>query len=94
MTSNRSIPHKVKEAIARASKERLHLEAVQNRLEHTVKNLDNVVENTMTAESKIHDTDMASEMVEYSNVNIMAQVEQSMLAQANQSKQGIISDLQ
>ena len=93
MTSNRSIPHKVKEAIARASKERLHLEAVQNRLEHTVKNLDNVVENTMTAESKIHDTDMASEMVEYSNANIITQTGFSMLAQTNQSKEGILSIL-
>lgn len=82
---------KVRKAIAKTSDERSHLGAVQNRLEHTIKNLDNVVENTTAAESGIRDTDMASEMVEYSKSNILAQAGQSMLAQANQSTQGILS---
>jgi flagellin len=68
--------------------------ALQNRLEHTVKNLDNVVENTQQAESLIRDTDMAAEMVKYSNENILAQAGQSMLAQANQTNQGVLSLLQ
>ncbi len=68
--------------------------ALQNRLEHTVKNLDNVVENTTSAESRIRDTDMAEEMVRYSNNNILAQAGQSMLAQANQTNQGVLSLLQ
>ena len=68
--------------------------ALQNRLEHTIKNLDNVVENTQAAESRIRDTDMASEMVRYSNNNILAQAGQSMLAQANQTNQGVLSLLQ
>ena len=68
--------------------------AYQNRLEHTIKNLDNVVENTQAAESLIRDTDMASEMVKYSNNNILAQAGQSMLAQANQTNQGVLSLLQ
>ena len=67
---------------------------VQNRLEHTIDNLDNIVENTTTAESRIRDTDMAEEMVEYSKNNILAQAGQSMLAQANQSTQGVLSLLQ
>ena len=70
------------------------LGAVQNRLEHTINNLDNVVENTTTAESRIRDTDMAEEMVNYSKNNILAQAGQSMLAQANQSNQGVLSLLQ
>ncbi len=68
--------------------------ALQNRLEHTIKNLDNVVENTTSAESRIRDTDMAAEMVRYSNNNILAQAGQSMLAQANQTNQGVLSLLQ
>ena len=70
------------------------LGAVQNRLEHTIKNLDNVVENTTSAESAIRDTDMAEEMVKYSNSNILQQAGQSMLAQANQANQGVLSLLQ
>jgi flagellin len=68
--------------------------AVQNRLEHTVDNLDNVVENVTAAESRIRDTDMADEMVKYSKNNILTQAGQSMLAQANQSTQGVLSLLQ
>ena len=64
---------------------------MQNRLEHTVSNLDNVVENTTAAESRIRDTDMATEMVRFSNMNILQQAGQAMLAQANQSNQGILS---
>ena len=63
-------------------------------LEHTIDNLDNVVENTTAAESRIRDTDMAEEMVNYSKNNILAQAGQSMLAQANQSTQGVLSLLQ
>ena len=81
----------IKVALAQVSKQRSDLGAVQNRLEHTIKNLDNVVENTTSAESAIRDTDMASEMVKYSNNNILAQAGQSMLAQANQSNQGVLS---
>ena len=82
---------RIKSAIASVSKQRSELGAVQNRLEHTIKNLDNVVENTTAAESQIRDTDMASQMVEYSKNNILAQAGQSMLAQANQSNQGVLS---
>ena len=81
----------IKVALAQVSKQRADLGAVQNRLEHTIKNLDNVVENTTSAESSIRDTDMATEMVKYSNNNILAQAGQSMLAQANQSNQGVLS---
>jgi flagellin len=81
----------VKSGISTLSSMRADLGAVQNRLEHTVKNLDNVVENTQAAESQIRDTDMAKEMVKYSNNNILAQAGQSMLAQANQSNQGVLS---
>jgi len=69
----------------------LALGAIQNRLEHTINNLDNVVENTTSAESAIRDTDMASEMVKYANSNILAQAGQAMLAQANQANQGVLS---
>ena len=82
---------KIKTALASVSKQRSDLGAIQNRLEHTIKNLDNVVENTTSAESSIRDTDMASEMVKYSNNNILAQAGQAMLAQANQSNQGVLS---
>jgi flagellin len=81
----------IEDAIKQVSAQRSALGAVQNRLEHTIKNLDNVVENTTAAESRIRDTDMASEMVTYSKNNILAQAGQSMLAQANQSNQGVLS---
>ena len=80
-----------KSAVKTVSQQRSDLGAVQNRLEHTIKNLDNVVENTSAAESQIRDTDMATEMVKYSNNNILMQAGQSMLAQANQSNQGVLS---
>ena len=82
---------KVKTAIANINKQRSDLGSVQNRLEHTINNLDNIVENTTAAESAIRDTDMATEMVRFSNNNILAQAGQSMLAQANQSNQGVLS---
>ncbi|MCI9175705.1 MAG: flagellar hook protein [Lachnospiraceae bacterium] len=81
----------IADAISMVSKQRSALGAVQNRLEHTIANLDNVVENTTAAESRIRDVDMAEEMVEYSKNNILAQAGQSMLAQANQSTQGVLS---
>lgn len=81
-------------AISKVSTQRSALGALQNRLEHTVANLDNVAENTQAAESRIRDTDMAKEMVEYSKNNILAQAGQSMLAQANQATQGVLSLLQ
>ncbi|MDD6194189.1 MAG: flagellin [Lachnospiraceae bacterium] len=84
----------VKTAITNVSKQRSDLGAVQNRLEHTINNLNNVVENTTSAESSIRDTDMATEMVKYSNNNILMQAGQAMLAQANQSNQGVLSLLQ
>ena len=84
----------VQKAINSVSSQRSALGALQNRLEHTVANLDNVSENTSSAESRIRDTDMADEMVEYSKNNILAQAGQSMLAQANQSTQGVLSLLQ
>ena len=80
-----------KSALQTVSRQRSDLGAVQNRLEHTINNLDNVVENTTSAESAIRDTDMASEMVKYSNNNILTQAGQAMLAQANQSNQGVLS---
>ena len=85
---------KVQGAISKVSAQRSALGALQNRLEHTIANLDNVSENTSSAESRIRDTDMAEEMVEYSKNNILAQAGQSMLAQANQSTQGVLSLLQ
>ena len=84
----------IADAIQKVSDQRSALGAVQNRLEHTIKNLDNVVENTTAAESQIRDTDMASTMVEYTKNNILMQAGQSMLAQANQSTQGVMSLLQ
>jgi flagellin len=81
----------IEDAIKTVSEQRSALGAVQNRLEHTIKNVDNVVENTTAAESRIRDTDMAEEMVTYSKNNILAQAGQSMLAQANQSNQGVLS---
>lgn len=84
----------VKDAIKSLNEQRADLGAIQNRLEHTINNLDNVVENTTAAESQIRDTDMASEMVKYSNSNILAQAGQAMLAQSNQANQGVLSLLQ
>jgi len=85
---------KIQSAIDLVSTQRSALGALQNRLEHTISNLDNVSENTSSAESRIRDTDMADEMVNYSKNNILAQAGQSMLAQANQSNQGVLSLLQ
>ena len=85
---------KVSTAIQTISDKRSDFGAVQNRLEHTVDNLDNIVENVTSAESRIRDTDMADEMVKYSKNNILTQAGQSMLAQANQSTQGVLSLLQ
>ena len=84
----------IQKAIQSVSAMRSTLGALQNRLEHTISNLDNISENTQAAESRLRDTDMASEMVEYSKNNILAQAGQSMLAQANQSNQGVLSLLQ
>ena len=84
----------IQDAINKVSSQRSALGALQNRLEHTIANLDNVAENTQAAESRIRDTDMASEMVEYSKNNILGQAGQSMLAQSNQSTQGVLSLLQ
>ena len=81
----------IADAVAHVSAQRSLLGAVQNRLEHTINNLDNVVENTTAAESQIRDTDMATEMVKYSNNNVLAQAGQSMLAQSNQANQGVLS---
>ena len=84
----------IADAVAKVSAQRSALGAVQNRLEHTIDNLDNVVENTTSAESRIRDTDMAEEMVNYSKNSILQQAGQSMLAQANQANQGVLSLLQ
>lgn len=84
----------VQDAIEVVSKQRSAMGAIQNRLEHTIANLDTTSENTQSAESRIRDTDMASEMVEYSKNNILGQAGQSMLAQSNQSTQGVLSLLQ
>ncbi len=81
----------IKNALKSVSSQRADLGAVQNRLEHTINNLDNVVENTTAAESQIRDTDMATEMVAYSNNNILAQAGTSMLAQSNQANQSVLS---
>ena len=93
-TNADSAVNTISDAIKKVSSQRSALGAVQNRLEHTISNLDNVVENTTSAESRIRDTDMAEEMVNYSKNNILAQAGQSMLAQANQSTQGVLSLLQ
>ena len=82
---------KLNNSLKTISEQRAALGAVQNRLEHTINNLDNVVENTTAAESQIRDTDMATEMVKYSNNNILAQAGQAMLAQSNQANQGVLS---
>ena len=81
----------IQKAISKVSTQRSALGALQNRLEHTIANLDTTSENTSAAESRIRDVDMAEEMVEYSKNNILSQAGQSMLAQANQSTQGVLS---
>ena len=93
-TAAQSSISRVQSAIEALSKTRSKLGALQNRLEHTVANLDNISENTQSAESRIRDTDMAEEMVQYSKNNILQQAGQSMLAQANQANQGVLSLLQ
>ena len=90
----KSLIAKVSTAIEDISEMRSDFGAIQNRLEHTIDNLDNVVENVTASESRIRDTDMADEMVKYSKNNILTQAGQSMLAQANQSTQGVLSLLQ
>ena len=84
----------IQKAIDDVSTQRAKLGALQNRLEHTIANLDTTSENTQASESRIRDTDMAKEMVTYSKNNILAQAGQSMLAQANQANQGVLSLLQ
>ena len=84
----------VSDALQKVSNQRASLGAIQNRLEHTIANLDNIVENTTSAEASIRDTDMATQMVEYSNNNILAQAGQAMLAQSNQATSGVLSLLQ
>ena len=94
LTSFASAGHAMKQiqsAINQVSTQRSTLGALQNRLEHTINNLDTTSENTQSAESRIRDTDMAKEMVEYSKNNILSQAGQSMLAQANQANQGVLS---
>ena len=86
-----SLNQATKKALAIVSTQRSDLGAIQNRLEHTINNLDNVVENTTAAESAIRDTDMATEMVKFANGNILAQAGQAMLSQANQANQGVLS---
>ena len=81
----------IKGALSLVSQQRSDLGAIQNRLEHTINNLDNIVENTTSAESEIRDTDIATEMVRYSNNNILQQAGTSMLSQANQSNQLALS---
>ena len=81
----------IDKGIATVSKQRSLLGAIQNRLEHTISNLDNTAENLQSAESGIRDVDMASEMVQFSKNNILQQAAQSMLAQANQANQGVLS---
>ena len=85
---------KIQAAIDKVSTQRSNLGALQNRLEHTINNLDTTSENTSAAESRIRDTDMADEMVRYSKNNILSQAGNSMLAQANQQTQGVLSLLQ
>lgn len=81
----------IKDTSAIISNQRSSIGAYQNRLEHTIANENNIIENTTAAESQIRDTDMATEMVKYANENILAQAGQSMLVQANQSKDGVLS---
>jgi flagellin len=89
-----SLISSIKNGLEKVASQRSALGAIQNRLEHTINNLDNVVENTTSAESRVRDTDMAKEMVSYSNNQILAQAGQAMLAQANQVNQGVLSLIQ
>jgi flagellin len=84
----------IQKAIDTVSTQRSKLGAIQNRLEHTINNLDTTSENTQSAESRIRDTDMATEMVQYSATSIIQQAGQSMLAQANSQTQGVLSLIQ
>lgn len=84
----------VDSAIKAVSEHRATLGAIQNRLEHTIKSVDNTSENIQAAESRIRDTDMAKEMMNYTKTNILSQAAQSMLAQANQAPQGVLQLLQ
>ena len=93
-TSAKEFIGQVKTALETVSSQRSDLGAIQNRLEHTINNLNNVVENTTAAESQIRDTDMATEMVKYSNNNILAQAGTAMLAQSNQANQNVLSLIQ
>ena len=86
--------NRFKHALEHISRERGRMGAYQNRLEHTIQNLENVVENTQAAEARIRDTDIADFMVQYSNANIIAQAGQAMLAQANQMNQGALQLIQ
>lgn len=86
--------NRIKAAIDKVSEYRSYFGAVQNRMEHTINNLDNVSENTTSSESRIRDTDMAEEMIAFSKYSILAQTGQSMIAQANQSAQGVLPLLQ
>jgi len=81
----------IKGALSLVSQQRSDLGAIQNRLEHTINNLNNIVENTTSAESAIRDTDIATEMVKYSNNSILQQAGTSMLSQANQGNQLALS---
>lgn len=101
LVDNSPCPHQfaalnvfVKNAISDVSETRANLGVIQNRLEHTIRNLDNIAENTTAAESSIRDTDMATEMIKYSSNNIIVQAGQTLLAQANQSKNGVLALLQ
>ena len=89
-TGAKSFIAEVKTALETVSSQRSELGAIQNRLEHTINNLNNVVENTTAAESQIRDTDMATEMVKYSNNNILSQAGSAMLSQAMQNPQSIL----
>ena len=82
---------RIQSAIDMVSTQRSKLGAIQNRLEHTINNLDTTAENTQAAESRIRDTDMATEMVQFSATNIIQQAGQSMLSQANSQTQGVLS---
>ena len=85
---------KIDKAIHTVSQQRAVFGAVQNRLEHTIQNVDNSAENLQSAESRIRDTDMAKEMMEFTRTNVLSQATQSMLAQANQKPNQVLSLLQ
>ena len=93
-TKAQSLMDAVTAAVKTVSDKRSELGAIQNRLDYTINNLENYSENLTSSESNIRDTDMATEMVNYSKNNILQQAAQSMLAQANQSNQSVLSLLQ